>query len=119
MDDHFEPEELLFRSVKPEGIYWKASGELTSAAFKDSHGLSVDRGGDRPSEDAAEFLYCRIPGVIVHITVEACIECSAITKYDPQPDDYWHSLILRSEETPQLTASQARHLAQCATIERM
>lgn len=45
MDINFSQNEFLLRAVYPENIkpfYWK-NGHLSSAAFKDKNGLSVDR----------------------------------------------------------------------------
>ena len=118
MDDQFQPTELLFRAVLPRDMYWKETGEPTSAAFKDSKGLSVDRDGGRSREDAADFLQTHLSGAVVHITVDDCVKCDALVQYDPKPDNNWHSLILRSNEQPELTRHQAKFLAQCAVVYR-
>ncbi len=50
MTDQFEANEKLFRAVYPPNIipmFWKENGEISSAAFKDKKGLSVERAGNR------------------------------------------------------------------------
>ena len=53
MDNTFEPSEKLYRAVYPPeiaDIFWKRDGSISSAAFADPHGLSVDRGDYRDDE---------------------------------------------------------------------
>lgn len=47
MNDTFPDEEKLYRAVFPESymqMFWKRDGTVSSAAFADREGLSVERG---------------------------------------------------------------------------
>ncbi len=116
MDDHFEPEELLFRSIKPQDSFWKENGELTSAAFKDVKGASVDRAGGRSVEESAKTLHSRKSGTIVSVYVSDCMDCHASVFYRPEIDNRWHSEIHQSESVVKLSGSQLKHLARAAKI---
>ena len=56
MDNFFPSDEKLYRAVLPYEMFLREDGSLTSAAFRDRKGLSVDRGNDRPDLDAAAFM---------------------------------------------------------------
>ena len=48
MAELFDMYERLYRAVYPPNImplFWKEDGQLSSAAFKDKKGLSVERDG--------------------------------------------------------------------------
>ena len=49
MTELFDMYERLYRAVYPPNImpFWKKNGQLSSAAFKDKKGLSVERDGGR------------------------------------------------------------------------
>ncbi len=56
MVDEFNDDEKLYRAVYPPEIFdlfWKKDGTLTSAAFRDKRGLSVERGFYREDDNAA------------------------------------------------------------------
>ncbi len=109
MTNHFEPDERLFRSVRPE--YWREDGTLDSNAFRWKKGLSVDRDGGRPYEEAAEFLYSRIQGTIISVSAGSCQENSVLIRYRPSHEDIWHCEIHGSETKIQLSLKQAAELA--------
>ncbi len=53
MKEQFEAHEKMYRAAFPPGImplFWKENGEISSAAFKDKNGLSVERAGDRDED---------------------------------------------------------------------
>ena len=114
MDEHFEPAERLFRSIKPQSAFISESGELSSAAFKDAKGASVDRQGDRSIQESADFLRKKKPGMIVYVKVADCTACNALVVYCPEADDIWHSQIQKNEEELKLTRHQLRALASAA-----
>lgn len=113
MNEIFEPKELLFRSVADR--FWHPNGRLDSYAFINSKkfesGLSVDRDGGRPPEEAARFLNSRKPGTIISFSVATCAEVCVLVRYCPSPNDVWHSEIHSSETEVRLTLTQANHLA--------
>lgn len=109
MDNHFEPQERLFRAVRPE--YWHEDGTLDSNAFRWSKGLSVDRDGGRPYELASECLYSRIPEAIISVSAGVCQENSVLIRYLPSPTNKYHCELHSSETKIKLTLKQAAELA--------
>ena len=65
MDNTFPDTEKLYRAVFPPemaAMYWKEDGSLSSAAFADPKGLSVERGNYRNDKDVAESMQERFQG---------------------------------------------------------
>ena len=116
MDDNFDKKEKLLRAVRPNSIYWE-NGRLSSAAFKDSAGLSVDRVFDRPLSLAVDVMKENLDGSIVSVKVENCDDVNACVKYLPSPRNAYHSEIHKDEKTKRLAEFQAKGLARCAKIE--
>ena len=107
--------ENLFRAVRPDAVYWK-NGRLSSAAFKDPKGLSVDMQGDRSTEEALETIRHNFIGTVVSVTVGLCREKSIIVHFCPTDNNKYHCEIIHSLERKALTSSQAKHLAKNAII---
>lgn len=115
------PNEFLYRAIKPLEDFWKEDGKsVTSAAFFDSHGLSVDRQGDnRSPQDATLSLHVRNGFAhhgIASVTVQNCHDVEAILKYLPTDDNIYHSEIHNSDTKATLTKSQRKYLARHAII---
>jgi len=118
MDAAFKDEEKLYRALKPKNCFWKSDGSLTSAAFKDSKGLSTDRDGGRDNKVCLEVLNQRFPEQdIVSVQAKSCKEVNACIKYLPEEDNDYHTEIHRSDTEITLSPGQAKHLARCAKIE--
>lgn len=117
MDDNFEEAEKLYRAVLPVSTFWKQNGSLSSAAFKDKNGLSVDRQWDRSDEEAVNFLKERnFRGEIVYVLVQNCNEVQAVVRYLPSRGNKYHSEIHKDLQQKELSNSQAKHLARTAKI---
>ena len=116
MDDSFILDEQLLRAVLPIDKYWKEDGSLSSAAFKDKKGLSVDRTGNRTLEESAAFIRSHLSGTIVWVTVQHCYEAKAAVYYLPLSNNIYHSEIHRDVSQKELSKGQARLLAKKATI---
>ena len=119
MDERFNEDEKLYRAVYPPEIndmFWKRDGSLSSAAFADPKGLSVDRGYYRRDEDVISIMRKRFTGKIVCVYVGNCDEISAVVKYLPSSSNKYHSEIHGSESVILLSKSQRRHLAEKAAI---
>ena len=57
MDNTFPNCEKLYRAVFPESymqMFWRKDGTVSSAAFTDKQGLSVERGDFREDENVIE-----------------------------------------------------------------
>ena len=55
MDNTFELNEKLYRAVYPPDVaemFWRKDGTISSAAFADPRGLSVNRGNNRDFTDS-------------------------------------------------------------------
>lgn len=115
MDNVFEDSEQLLRAVLPSAMFWK-DNRLSSAAFKDANGLSVDRVYKRKLESAVKKMTQSFIGSIVSVRVSDCREVQACVKYLPTKNKY-HSEIHRDERMRLLSSFQAKHLARVAVIE--
>ncbi|BBU35490.1 MULTISPECIES: hypothetical protein [unclassified Veillonella] len=115
--------EKLYRAIKPIPTMWKTIDNKrvpSSAVFKDSKGVSVDRQDSRENKVAIEYLSSTKEGYdILSITVNNCEDLSIVYQIDPIEDNPYHSLILRSIDKIELTSSQAKHLAKVAKLEKV
>ena len=119
MDSSFRNEEKLFRAVYPPEkaeLFWRFDGRVSSAAFADPNGLSVDRRGNRSIEQATSAIQERFTGKVVFVRVKNCTEIGAVVKYLPSNRNLYHSEIHGSETAVLLSKSQRRHLADRAVI---
>ena len=109
-------DELLFRAIRPDSMYWKENRKLSSAAFKDKKGLSTDRTLNRTKLECVEKMK-RFAGSIVSFSVGVCWRETAYVKPDPREENEYHTLVLKSENEIELTHRQAKNIASCAVIE--
>ena len=119
MDDRFENTEKLYRAVYPpeiNDIFWKNAGSVSSAAFADPRGLSVDRGDYRSDEAVIKEMRTRFKGHIISLYVKNCTDVGASVFYRPSRSDPYHSEIHGSPLSPLLSKSQRLHLAKKAVI---
>ena len=120
MDNTFPNCEKLYRAVFPESymqMFWRKDGTVSSAAFTDKQGLSVERGDLREDENVIEEMRKFFHGCIISLTVEQCRDVDAVIKYKPSKRSEYHSEIHGSEEVPLLSKSQRKKLAERAKIE--
>ena len=117
MDNTFPDTEKLYRAVFPPemaAMYWKKDGSLSSAAFADPKGLSVERGNYRSDKDVAESMQERFQGRIIYVFSKNCKDVGAFVKYLPSRSSAYHSEIHGSETTVLLSKSQRNALARKA-----
>lgn len=120
MDNTFPNCEKLYRAVFPESynqMFWRKDGTVSSAAFTDEEGLSVERRNFREDKNVIEEMKKFFKGCIISLTVEQCKNVNAIVKYKPSKRSEYHSEIHGSEEKPLLSKSQRKKLATVAKIE--
>lgn len=118
MPFEFEEMELLLRAVWPANQrpdFWR-NGKLSSAAFKDKRGLSVNRVYDQSLQEAVNFIRKTLAGVIVSLTVKDCNTVQAYVKYCPSSDNKYHSEIHGSKTEIMLSDNQALSLARKAIL---
>ena len=117
MDSNFSKKERLYRAVLPIDMFWKSDGSVSSAAFCDKNGLSVDRGDFREDDQVVEGMKARgLQGGVVSLTVGDCIDVEALVLYKPVDDNPYHSEIHRNQTEAGLTKSQAKRLSRKAII---
>ncbi|MBR2553647.1 MAG: hypothetical protein IKE94_02185 [Aeriscardovia sp.] len=121
MDDNFKPEEKLYRAVYPPelvSMFWRKDGTISSAAFADAKGLSVERGYYRQDETVIISMLNRFSGIIVSVSVRDCNSIQATVCYLPSKTNLYHSEIHGSNTIPLLSKSQRLYLAKHAIILR-
>lgn len=120
MNNTFSDCEKLYRAVFPESyiqMFWRKDGTVSSAAFVDKEGLSVERGNFREDQRVIEEMQKFFKGCIISLTVEQCRKVDAIVKYKPTRRSKYHSEIHGSATVPLLSKSQRKKLADGAKIE--
>jgi hypothetical protein len=118
MDDQFDVNEMLLRAVYPPNIrpdMWHGK-RITSAAFKDKRGLSVDRLYNRQVDEGVRFMRTKLHGHIVSVTVNDCNNVSAHVVYCPSPNNIFHSEIHGSPDTILLNEDQCLALSRRAVV---
>ena len=119
LDNTFDLNEKLYRAVYPPEIaemFWRKDGSISSAAFADPKGLSVDRGYHRSDNDVVTVMQKRFKGRIVSIYAKNCLDIGAAVKYLPSAANPFHSEIHGSDNTPLLSKQQRLYLARKAVI---
>ena len=122
IDQNFTDEqELLFRAVwSPEvkpNLWLSMEGEkprLSSAAFTDPRGCSVDRQANRSVKESVAFMKKRLHGLIFAVDVKTCMDVKAIIATLPSATNPYHCEIIKSKEHRQLDSLQALALARNA-----
>lgn len=120
MNQDFASDEKLYRAVYPKSVasmFWKNDGTISSAAFADKKGLSVDRGNYRKDEEVVADIRKRLVGSIVSVTVGQCMDVDAEVLYLPSKNNPYHSEIHGDNETVLLSKHQRRYLAINAKLE--
>lgn len=115
MDNNFPVEEKFYRAVFPPEIremFWKENGKVSSAAFLDKKGLSVERGNFRQNSEVLETMKSFFVGKVISVTVKNCLDINAIPKYLPSERSIFHSEIHGSETVVVLSPSQRKFLAE-------
>lgn len=119
-----------FRRMRNKPEFLKDNGHVSSALFKDEHGVSVDVDDKREldeiinHEESLHNEYIALHNkenndayklkAIVQVNEEDCNNASVVIKRDPviEPiNNPYHTLLIRSESQFKLTDSQARKLA--------
>ena len=125
--------QYVVRRVRNHPSFFHNDGTVSSALFKDSHGVSVDKDHMRSVDEVIadeerlhQFYYSdeeqkNNPGLklvsIISIDKEVCENNSVAVIDDPIPDEnIHHCLLFKNQEREQLTRSQARALSVAACI---
>lgn len=119
MDNTFKNNEKLYRAVYPPEVaemFWRKDGRVSSAAFADPKGLSVDRGYYRSDEEVSEDMKKRFTGKIIRVYAKNCTDIGAVLRYLPSRINLYHSEIHGSETNILLSKQQRLYLSQKAAI---
>ena len=117
LDEEINDDEILYRAIKPFPNWWDSENNRpTSAAFKDSRGVSVDRQGTRNEPEAITAFKKFELKAVVSITAKECRNFDTHPIYKPEPGNEYHSEIHGSLTEIQLTASQAKKLSRNVKI---
>lgn len=120
MNDIITREEKLFRNVIRNPDFWKnEEGRPSSALFKDSKGVSVDRDGGREKETIISSFKERFGDnikAIVFVDASYCYDIDCHLVYNPLDDNIYHGEIHDSPQKITLSSSKARKLSKNCTI---
>lgn len=111
--------ETLYKAIKiTVPNQWDIiKNQPTSAAFKDSKGLSVDRDGGRKVEVIISIFRKRFElKAVISLTAKDCRDSNTIPIAKPIQDNPFHAEIHSSSEKRTLTSGQARALKKKATV---
>lgn len=120
MDNTFSDSEKLYRAVYPasfSSMYWRKDGSVSSAAFMDKEGLSVERGDCRNDETVIKEMQKFFRGCIISVTAGACKDAKAVIQYKPTKRSIYHSEIHGSKDVALLDSGQRKKLASVAKME--
>ena len=116
LSEEIADSEYLYRGVVEE--MWDAEHErITSAAFKDSHGVSVDRDGERTENECVKSLM-KIKSFrkICRILTKTVRDNGALALYKPIPENVYHSEIHQTLDKVELSKGCARRISQAAEV---
>lgn len=97
LNSYIDDDEFLYRGVID--AFWDyENSRPSSAAFKDSKGVSVDRDGYRELEDCINFLKSKKDFIaICKVKTDKVRVLQAVVKHMPVDDNIYHSEIHDSE----------------------
>lgn len=115
-DSEIQDKELLYRAIHPN--FWNyEENRPTSALFKDSKGVSVDRDGEREEKDIVEFLLSgRENYGSGKLDAGKTKDIGTYLKSDKISGNDYHALILNSESKIELTSGKAKKLSRMIVI---
>ncbi len=113
---HIDDEEYLYRGIIE--LNWDYDNNRpSSATFKDSKGVSVDRDNYREEKDCIDFHLSKISFFgICKIQTQKVKELNAIARYLPEENNIYHSEIHDSEEKIQLKGSKPKKIRDASQV---
>lgn len=115
MNEYPDNSNCIYRALNPRMAFEKPDGSISSAAFKDKKGLSVEQQMGRMDTNVAEHMMSYLNGNIAKIRRVICGDCDVIVQPKPLNGNEFHCLLLNSnrtnDENLSLTNSQAKYLA--------
>ena len=119
MDNTFPKTEKLYRTIYPPNrvaMFWRKDGSISSAAFADPNGLSVERGDFRSNDIVISSMLSKFTGHIVSVYARDCYNIGAFLQYLPSKNNIYHSEIHGSKTKALLSKSQRYRLVRKAIV---
>ena len=118
LNSKIEDEECLYRGVIVHPNYWDIEKDRPSSAiFKDSKGVSVDRDGGREEQVAIKALITKLSlKAVVKIHALKCRELNAFLIPKAEPDNIYHAEIHDSENKIEIGGSKAKKLRDSSIV---
>ncbi|OQY03451.1 MAG: hypothetical protein B6I20_05055 [Bacteroidetes bacterium 4572_117] len=116
LDELISDDEFLFRGIIH--INWDFNHDRpSSATFKDSFGVSVDRDGGRNDKDCYNSLLSQKDFfAICKVKKKDILDLNGIVKYLPEENNIYHSEIHDSEERIQLRGKKPKRIRDKAIV---
>ncbi len=111
--------DVLFRNVSSKPQFWKpVEGKPSSAIFKDSKGVSVDRQKERDTSEVIDDIKSKFTDTYAIITVSTddCSNANVVVLDKPLENNPFHAEIHKSSTEIQLSSAQARRLAKACKV---
>lgn len=113
---HIDDREYLYRGIV-ENFWNYERGTISSAAFKDKNGTSVDRDAGRDRNDCIRFLQSKKSFfAIFRVKTFDVRAIQAIVEYLPTNENIFHSEIHDSPGRPQIRSSKANKISRKAEM---
>lgn len=114
LEDRIRDDEVLYRALI---LKWFKNGRLTSAAFKQKNGASVDRDGGREEQAIIDTFEDRMPGRgLALIAARQCRDLETNPVANPIENNPYHAEIHDSQDKITIGISKARKLSKAVTI---
>jgi hypothetical protein len=117
LPDEIQDEEVLYRGIHPNHTTkGNENTRISSAAFKDSKGNSVDRDGKRDESIIVDVFLERFHKKgLVKITEEICRDNNTNPVAKPLENNPFHGLIIRNNGDLKLKARETKSLREACT----
>ena len=117
----FNCDDKFYRAVRPDGIFIKPNGCISSAAFKSSNGCSVDYGYGRTDEEAATFMLRKLNGNVFCFYFQDCLDKDIFVNYEPiegpeEDKNPYHCGLYKNPMLEKMTSGQCKHLSNVAKM---
>ncbi len=110
MEDTIGKDEFLYRGIHEIWITKEDNNRISSAAFKQASGCSVDRDGGRKKEDCiSRLLGLKDFGAVCRIVNYEVSQSGAVSVYCPSKTNIYHTEIRDSPEKIEISSNKKLH----------
>jgi hypothetical protein len=111
LNSHIKDEEYLYRRIILNPNFWDFdNNKPTSAVFKDSNGVSVDRQSNRNDIEIIDTFRKYPIRAVVKIQTITCRSIETFPIYKPIEENIYHTEIHDSPDKIQISSSKAKKL---------